>query len=156
MILGMVLALSSTAVVIQLLKQRRELGTRWAWRVRHSAAAGSCRGWPMIILVTCSEATRRGVFSGGGAGGGQGSGRDRLDLYSRRRAIRPLFHHTSERGGQSDRYVLLRLHLAREHGYALTSVADCRCRWAAFPAGAVGRTEYRHEVEITIEPFKGC
>jgi monovalent cation:H+ antiporter-2, CPA2 family len=154
-ILGMVLSFSSTAVVMQLLVQRRELGTPMGRGVFSVLLLQDLAVVPMIILVSLLGkstgdaflfavllAIVKAVVAIGG-----------IYLLGRR-AIRPLFHHLGI-GGQTDTFMALTL-LAILGIAALTAVAGLSMALGAFLAGLLlAETEYRHEVEVTIEPFKG-
>ena len=154
-ILGMVLSFSSTAVVMQLLVQRRELGTPMGRGVFSVLLLQDLAVVPMIILVTLLGqssgdaflfavvmAIVKAIVAIGG-----------IYLLGRR-AIRPLFHHLGA-SGQADTFMALTL-LATLGIAALTSFAGLSLTLGAFLAGLLlAETEYRHEVEVTIEPFKG-
>jgi CPA2 family monovalent cation:H+ antiporter-2 len=154
-ILGMVLSFSSTAVVMQLLAQRRELGTPMGRGVFAVLLLQDLAVVPMIILVSLLGQSSGDVFllavgiamlKAVVAIGG---------IYVLgRRAIRPLFRHLGS-SGQADTFMALTL-LATLGIAALTSLAGLSLTLGAFLAGLLlAETEYRHEVEVTIEPFKG-
>ena len=155
MILGMVLALSSTAVVIQLLSQRHELGTPMGRGVFAILLLQDLSVVPMIILVTLLGGSSNEAFLPAVAlAVGKAVAAIGLIYILGRRAIRPLFHHLGA-GGQADTFMALTL-LATLGIAALTSAAGLSMSLGAFLAGLLlAETEYRHEVEITIEPFKG-
>lgn len=154
-ILGMVLSFSSTAVVMQLLAQRRELGTPMGRGVFAVLLLQDLAVVPMIILVSLLGqnsgdtfllavfiAMLKAVIAIGG-----------IYLLGRR-AIRPLFHHLGA-SGQADTFMALTL-LATLGIATLTYQAGLSLTLGAFLAGLLlAETEYRHEVEVTIEPFKG-
>ncbi len=155
-ILGVVLAFSSTAIVMQLLIQRRELGTPLGQAAFAILLFQDLAVVPLLVLISIL-----------GAAAGEGSFAlllgsallkgvlTVLALYLiGRRVIRPLFHQiASER--QPDTFTALTL---------LTTLGVATLTWAAGLSMALGallagliiaETEFRHEVEITIEPFKG-
>lgn len=154
-ILGMVLSFSSTAVVVQLLAQRRELGSAMGRGVFSILLFQDLAVVPIIILVSllgqssgnlflfaATLAILKAVVAIGG-----------IYLLGRR-AIRPLFHYLGV-SGQADTFMALTL-LATLGIAALTSYAGLSLTLGAFLAGLLlAETEYRHEVEIAIEPFKG-
>ncbi|HEX5637410.1 MAG TPA: cation:proton antiporter, partial [Gammaproteobacteria bacterium] len=154
-ILGMGLSFSSTAVVMQLLTQRRELGTPMGRGVFSVLLLQDLAVVPMIILVSLlgqssgdafllavGIALIKAVVAIGGI------------YVLGRRAIRPLFHHLGT-SGQADTFMALTL-LATLGIAALTSLAGLSLTLGAFLAGLLlAETEYRHEVEVAIEPFKG-
>ncbi len=155
MILGTVLAFSSTAVVVQLLNQRRELGTPMGRGVFSILLLQDLAVVPMIILVTLLGSGSDEAFLPAVALAlGKAVLAIGLIYILGRRAIRPLFHHLGA-GGQADTFMALTL-LATLGIAALTSAAGLSMTLGAFLAGLLlAETEYRHEVEITIEPFKG-
>ncbi len=110
---------------------------------------------PMIILVTLLGSSSDEAFLPVVAlAVGKAVAAIGLIYILGRRAIRPLFHHLGA-GGQADTFMALTL-LATLGIAALTSVAGLSMSLGAFLAGLLlAETEYRHEVEITIEPFKG-
>jgi CPA2 family monovalent cation:H+ antiporter-2 len=153
-ILGIVLSFSSTAVVMQLLAQRRELGTPMGRGVFSVLLLQDLAVVPMIILVSLL---------------GQGSGDMFLLAVAMaiikavvaiggiyllgRRAIRPLFHYFG--AGHADTFMALTL-LATLGIAAITALAGLSLALGAFLAGLLlAETEYRHEVGVAIEPFKG-
>jgi CPA2 family monovalent cation:H+ antiporter-2 len=155
-ILGTVLAFSSTAIVMQLLIQRRELGTPLGQSSFAILLFQDLAVVPLLVLISILGAT-----------GGEGSFGSLLALAAfkgvltvvvlylvGRRVIRPLFHQiASDR--QPDTFTALTL-LTTLGVAALTWSAGLSMALGALLAGLIiAETEFRHEVEITIEPFKG-
>lgn len=157
-VLGLMLALSSTAVVMQLMTDRQMLDTPMA-QANFSIlmlqdlavvpilvlAGGLAQGniehlWLVLIAVALKSA---GVIL--------------LIYFLGRRVIRPLFKALGNQ--QRHRYqpaTFVALILLCTLGIAgLTAYAGLSMALGAFLAGLLlAETEFRHEVEVTIEPFK--
>ncbi|MCB1888144.1 MAG: cation:proton antiporter [Rhodocyclaceae bacterium] len=156
LILGLVLGFSSTAVVMQLLVQRRDLGTPLGQASFSVLLFQDLAVVPLLVLV--------GIL---GQAGGEGSFVSLLAIavikgavtvaaiyLIGRRLIRPLFHHLASTRAP-DTFMALTL-LASLGVAALTWAAGLSMAMGAMLAGLIiAETEFRHEVEITIEPFKG-
>lgn len=155
LILGLVLSLSSTAVVIQLLAQRRGLGTpvgQAAFAVLmmqdlavvpllvlvELLARGSSDNFSTLIALTLLKSTLVVVV---------------LFIVGRR-VVGPGFRFFAK---QRQPEVFMALTLLITLGIAgATAAAGLSMALGALLAGLLlAETEYRHEVEITIEPFKG-
>lgn len=155
-ILGLVLAFSSTAIVMQLLIQRGELGTRLGQAAFAILLFQDLAVVPLLVLLSIL-----------GADAGQGSFGMLLGtavlkavltvglIYvAGQRVIRPLFRQiASDR--RPDTFTALTL-LTTLGVAALTWAAGLSMALGALLAGLlISETEFRHEVEVTIEPFKG-
>ncbi|HZW13997.1 MAG TPA: cation:proton antiporter [Noviherbaspirillum sp.] len=154
-ILGCVLALSSTAVVMQLMTERRTLGTPLGQAGFSILMLQDLAVVPILIMM--------GVLAkGGGDGLVMLAGGTLLKsvvaivlIYLLgRRVIRPLFHSFAQ---QRQPDVFMALTLLSTLGIAsLTEMAGLSMALGAFLAGLLlAETEFKHEVEVTIEPFKG-
>ncbi len=155
-ILGVVLAFSSTAIVMQLLIQRHELGTPLGQASFAILLFQDLAVVPLLVLISIL-----------GASSGEGSFASLLGLAMLkgvltvvgiylvgRRVVRPLFHQIAV-DKQPDTFTALTL-LTALGVAALTWVAGLSMALGALLAGLIiAETEFRHEVEITIEPFKG-
>jgi len=155
LLIGLALALSSTAVVMQILVQRKALGTALGRASFSILLLQDLAVVPLLILVAVlgsrpdsgvaamlgSVLVKAGVAVG-------------LIYLVGRRVIRPLFRHFAA-AQQAD--VFMALTLLSTLGIAtLTWLAGLSAALGAFLAGLLlAETEYRHEVEVTIEPFKG-
>lgn len=154
-ILGLVLAFSSTAVVMQLLGQRRELGTPMGQATFSILLFQDLAVVPLLVLVTIMGqpgdadfvtlmgiAVAKAVLTVGA-----------IYLIGSR-LVRPVFHHLASTR-QPDSFMALTL-LSSLGVAALTWAAGLSMAMGAMLAGLIiAETEFRHEVEITIEPFKG-
>jgi len=154
-ILGAVLSLSSTAVVMQLMTERRTLGTPLGQAGFSILMLQDLAVVPLLILL--------GVLAGG-------SNESMVTLFGLalaksvaaivliyllgRRVIRPLFHSFAQQR-QPDVFMALTL-LAVLSIAGLTNMAGLSMALGAFLAGLLlAETEFKHEVEVNIEPFKG-
>jgi CPA2 family monovalent cation:H+ antiporter-2 len=156
-ILGLVLSLSSTAVVMQLLNQQHTTGTKlgqaaFAVLMLQDLAVvpllivigalgkgtGDTDATTMLVLITIAKA----------------AGAIALIYLVGRRVVHPLFR-TFARHHQPD--VFMALILLCTFGIAsLSAAAGLSMALGALIAGLLlAETEFRHEVELMIEPFKG-
>jgi len=154
-VLGAAFALSSTAIVMQLLAENRRLGTA-AGRVSFAVLLfQDLAVLPILFLV--------GAFAARGGGSvvlafasaiGQALLAVAVILAVGRLVIRPLFRLV---GSDASREMFLAFVLLVIIGTALvTRQAGLSMALGAFLAGLLfAETEYRHEIEVDIEPFKG-
>jgi CPA2 family monovalent cation:H+ antiporter-2 len=155
LVLGLVLSLSSTAVVMQLLVESRALPTPVGQASFSVLMFQDVAVVPILILVEL-------VGQHSGAGLLQELGLRMavsllvvvLILALGPKLIRPLFR-TFVRRHQPEVFTALCLLVVLSIG-AATAAAGLSMPLGAFLAGLLlAETEYRHEVEITVEPFKG-
>ncbi len=154
-VLGLVLSLSSTAIVVQMLVERKELGTPVGRTCFAVLLLQDLAVVPLLILVQIL-----GQKSGGsflflvGVAMAKAVVAVAAIVFLGRVVLRPLFHQTSATK-QSDTFMAMTL-LSVLGIAALTWIAGLSMALGAFLAGLLlAETEYRHEVQITIEPFKG-
>jgi len=155
-ILGVVIAFSSTAIVMQLLIQRRELGTPLGQSAFAILLFQDLAVVPLLVLISIL-----GTSSGEGSFAGllgyavvKGVLTVVVIYLVGRRLVRPLFHQIAV-DKQPDTFTALAL-LTTLGVAALTWFAGLSMALGALLAGLIiAETEFRHEVEITIEPFKG-
>ena len=157
-ILGLLLAFSSTAIVMQLLNQRRELGSPLGQASFAILLFQDLAVIPLLVLISI-------LGAGSGAGGESfgamlGSAALKgvltvLVIYLvGRRVVRPLFHQIAA-NRQPDTFMALTL-LATLGVAALTWAAGLSMALGALLAGLIiAETEFRHQVEVTMEPFRG-
>ena len=154
-IIGAGLALSSTAVIIPVMAERKRLGTAAGRTVFSVLLFQDLMVAPLIFLVTML-AIRTGtnlwltlaytllpaiagllLLVGGG-----------------RLLMRPLFHHVAAAG--STEFFMAACLLVVIGTGVLTAMSGLSMGLGAFIAGLLlAETEYRREIEVTIEPFKG-
>ena len=155
-ILGVVLAFSSTAIVMQLLIQRRELGTPLGQSAFAILLCQDLAVVPLLVLISIlGSSTAEGSFAFLLASATLKGVLTVVALYLiGRRVVRPLFHQIAA-DRQADTFTALTL-LTTLGVAALTYSAGLSMALGALLAGLIiAETEFRHEVEITIEPFKG-
>lgn len=154
-ILGAGLALSSTAIVMQLLAENRRLGTATG---RTAFAILLCQDLavlPVLFLV--------GAFAAQGEGSvvfafvlamGQALLAVAVILVVGQLVLRPVFRFV---GSTASREMFLAFVLLVIVGTAVaTEKVGLSAALGAFLAGLLfAETEYRHEIEVDIEPFKG-
>lgn len=154
-VLGLVLALSSTAVVMQLLTERRMLGTPLGQATFSILMLQDLAVVPLLILV--------GLLAGGESDGLAltlgatffKSVTTIVVIYLLgRRVLSPVFRYFAARR-QPEVFMALTL-LSTLGIAALTEKAGLSMALGAFLAGLLlAETEFKHEVKVTIEPFKG-
>jgi CPA2 family monovalent cation:H+ antiporter-2 len=156
LVLGLVLALSSTAVVVQLLTQRQALGTPLGQATFSVLMLQDLAVVPVLILID--------LLGPRGAGDDVGTAVGLTVLKSvlvvglivvfGRRLIQPVFRAFAQQR-QPEVFMALTLLISMSMA-GLTAAAGLSMALGAFLAGLLlAETEFRHEVEITIEPFKG-
>jgi CPA2 family monovalent cation:H+ antiporter-2 len=154
-VLGASFALSSTAIVMQLLAENRRLGTATG---RISFAILLCQDLavlPILFLVGVFAAkTDAAVFPAFARAMGEAVIAIAVILTIGRLVIRPVFRFV---GGTASREMFLALVLLVIVGTALvTQQFGLSMALGAFLAGLLlAETEYRHEIGVDIEPFKG-
>lgn len=156
LILGAVLAFSSTAIVMQLLSQRRELGSPLGQSTFAILLFQDLAVIPLLVLLSILG-TQAGTDSFGALLGMAAlkGGLTVVAIYLiGRRVVRPLFHQIAA-SHQPDTFMALTLLVALGVG-AITWGAGLSMALGAMLAGLIiAETEFRHQVEITMEPFRG-
>lgn len=155
LLLGFTLALSSTAIVVQLLNRSGAFGTRLGQTAFAVLLLQDLAVVPLLVLV--------GVLGKSDGGGlvvavalalGKAVVAVVLIHLVGRQLLRPAFRHLL-RGADSDVFMALTL-LAVLGISALTWGAGLSMALGAFLAGVLlSGTEYRHQIEISLDPFKG-
>ena len=161
LILGLVLSLSSTAVVMQLLAQQQATGSPLGQAAFAILMLQDLAVVPILLLI--------GALGGSsGGGGGDGDGVAMLALATLLKAavaialiylaggriVHKLFRSFAEHR-QPD--VFMALILLSTFGIAgLSAAAGLSMALGALIAGLLlAETEFKHEVELMVEPFKG-
>ena len=155
LVLGMVLSLSSTAVIVQLLSQREALATPMGQSIFAVLMFQDLAVVPVLILIDLlGRGSSPDMWSVTGLTLLKSVVAVVLIFVVGRKVIRPLFRNFA-RQRQSDVFMALTL-LATLSIAGLTAAAGLSMALGALLAGLLlAETEYRHEVEVTIEPFKG-
>jgi CPA2 family monovalent cation:H+ antiporter-2 len=155
LVLGLVLSLSSTAVVMQLLSERHTTGTPLGQAAFAVLMLQDLAVVPILILI--------GALGGGGDGNvamiallamAKAALAIALIYLVGGRVVHPLFR-AFARQRQPD--VFMALILLSTFGIAsLSQMAGLSMALGALIAGLLlAETEFKHEVELMIEPFKG-
>ena len=155
MVLGAAFALSSTAIVMQILAESRRLGTRTGRTSFSVLLFQDLAVVPILFLVAAFAKQDDGpVVLAFAWAIGQALIAVAVILVIGRLVIRPLFRIV---GSAASREMFLALVLLVIVGTALvTQKAGLSMALGAFLAGLLfAETEYRHAVEVDIEPFKG-
>jgi monovalent cation:proton antiporter-2 (CPA2) family protein len=154
-VLAFCLALSSTAVVMQILMDRRKLGTPLGRACFSILLLQDLAVVPILILL--------GIFAGGATGeigaavmtallkAGAAIG---IILLAGHYALSPLFRIAGSASG-AEPFMAVTL-LTVIVTAAITGMAGLSMALGAFLAGLLlAETEYRHAIEVYMEPFKG-
>jgi CPA2 family monovalent cation:H+ antiporter-2 len=155
LVLGLVLSLSSTAVVMQLLVESRTLATPVGQASFSVLMFQDVAVVPLLILVELlGRESGSGLFQKLGFQMVASLLVVAVILVIGPKLIRPLFRAFARRR-QPEVFTALCLLVVLSIGGA-TAAAGLSMALGAFLAGLLlAETEYRHEVEITVEPFKG-
>lgn len=154
-VLGLVLSLSSTAVVMQLLTQQRALAQPMGQAAFAILMMQDVVVVPLLVLIDIfSKDAGAGLAELMSLAALKSIGVVVLIFLVGRKIIRPLFRMFAQ---QHQPEVFMALTLLVAFGTAgATAVAGLSLALGALIAGLLmAETEYRNEVEVTIEPFKG-
>ena len=154
-ILGFVLSLSSTAVVMQLMSEQRMLTTPLGQAGFSILMMQDLAVVPLLILIGILEkGNTPGVMSLALMTALKSLAAIAAIYFVGRRIIRPLFRSFVTKS-QPDVFVALTLLSTLGIG-GLTAAAGLSMALGALLAGLLlAETEFKHEVELTMEPFKG-
>jgi CPA2 family monovalent cation:H+ antiporter-2 len=158
LVLGLVLSLSSTAVVMQLLNEQRALGSPLGQAAFSILMLQDLAVVPIFILLDVLAKGGGGdplsLVAVAGSALAKSAGAIVLIYLLGRRLIRPVFRSLVKQH-QPDVFMALTLLISLGIG-GMTAAAGLSMALGAFLAGLLlAETEFRHEVEVTIEPFKG-
>lgn len=154
LVLAVALAMSSTAVVLQVLSERRQMSTALGRASFGILLFQDLAAVPILLAV--------GVL-----GGGDGEGMEGLALalakagltvavilVAGRLVLRPLFRGVA-RTGSADLFVAACLLVALGTSLAAAAAGLAPALGALVAGLMLAETEYRRQVEATIDPFKG-
>jgi len=155
LVAGLALSFSSTAVVMQLLSSRRELGTPLGQASFAILLLQDLAVVPVLILVgLLARHDDASVGASMALAIGKAAAAIVLIYLLGRMAIRPLFRRMAA-SRQADTFMALTL-LSTLGIASLTWLAGLSMALGALLAGLLlAETEFRHEVEVTIDPFRG-
>ena len=154
-VLGAAFALSSTAIVMQLLTEKRRLGTAVGQTSFAVLLLQDLAVLPILFLLAIFAAGNEGsVTLAFAIALGQAALAIAVILVLGGLVIRPLFRFV---GSRASREMFLAAVLLVIIGTAIaTERAGLSLALGAFLAGLLfAETEYRHEIAVDIEPFKG-
>ncbi len=154
-ILGACLALSSTAIVMQLLAERHALGTTLGRSSFSILLMQDLAVVPILFLVGVLGAKAGGSIGLSLAGALAKAAGVIVGIYLLGRVVlRPLLRQVART--RSPEMFMAAILLIAMGTSALTGAAGLSMALGAFLAGLLlAETEYRHRVEVDIEPFKG-
>lgn len=154
LVIGFGLALSSTAFGIQLLSERNELNSQYGRNSFAILLFQDLAVVPLMVLLPLLAAPQSGLSSSFGIAFVQGVGMLLAVLLIGRYAIGPIMHAIA-RLGNSDAFVALTLLLVLGISWMMELVG-LSLAMGAFIAGVMlADSEYRHQVEADILPFRG-
>ena len=156
LVLGACLALSSTAIVMQLLIEKSRLTTPVGRSAFSVLLMQDLAVVPILFIVgvlgTVSEG--QGVLGGLALALGEAAITVVIIYAVGRLVLRPLFRATAQSGSREAFMAMILLIVLGTA--AITGAVGLSMALGAFLAGLlIAETEYRHQVEVDIEPFKG-
>ena len=153
LILGGVLAMSSTAILAKLLAERLELNSPHGRQIIGILLAQDLAVVPLLILVPALAPGAGDLAATLGLALAKAAVVLTLLLYLGQRLMRGWFHLVARRKS-SELFVLNVLLITLGLAY-VTEVAGLSLALGAFMAGAlISETEYRYQVEVDIKPFR--
>ena len=153
LILGGVLAMSSTAILAKLLAERLELNSPHGRQIIGILLAQDLAVVPLLILVPALAPGAGDLAATLGLALAKAAVVLTLLLYLGQRLMRGWFHLVA-RQKSSELFVLNVLLITLGLAY-VTEVAGLSLALGAFMAGAlISETEYRYQVEVDIKPFR--
>jgi CPA2 family monovalent cation:H+ antiporter-2 len=153
LILGGVLAMSSTAILAKLLAERVELNSSHGRRIIGILLAQDLAVVPLLILAPALAAGTGTLALGLGLAVAKAVAILAVLLYIGQRLMRGWFHLVA-RQKSAELFVLNVLLITLGLAY-VTELAGLSLALGAFLAGAlISETEYRYQVEVDIRPFR--
>jgi len=161
-LLGVVLSFSSTAIVMQWISRRRELDTPLGSVSLSILLFQDLAVLPVLIMIDVLGQNQPSLGQGAEVSLATWAALALLKavcavvliMFIGRKLVQPVFHYLSSQR-QPDSFMALTL-LCTLGIAALTAYSGLSMALGAFLAGLLlSETQYRHEIEVTIEPFKG-
>lgn len=153
-IIGIGLAFSSTAVVLQLLSERGELATRFGRACFAILLLQDLAVVPMLTLVPALVGQADTIATAIGLAAVKAVLAFAVIFLCGRLVLRPLFHHIAV-GRSPELFAAMTLLVLLGSAW-LTSLAGLSPALGGFLAGVMlAETEYRHQVAADIHPFRG-
>ncbi len=153
-VLGGALALSSTAIVVKQLTEQIEIHSRHGRRAVGVLLFQDLAVVPLLILIPLlGETTGNGIAQALVFAMAKGIAVFALMLAMGRWVLRPLFHEVA--GARSNELFTLAVLLVALVAAWATHLAGLSLALGAFLAGIMlGESEYRHQIEADIRPFR--
>jgi CPA2 family monovalent cation:H+ antiporter-2 len=153
LILGGVLAMSSTAILAKMLAEKLELNSPHGRQIIGILLFQDLAVVPLLILVPALAAGTEALAQNLALAAGKIALVLALMLYLGQRLMRPWFNLVA-RQKSSELFVLNVLLITLGLAY-LTEIAGLSLALGAFVAGTlISETEYRYQVEVDIKPFR--
>ena len=153
-IIGGGLALSSTAFVLQLLVERGERPTRFGLTTFSILLLQDIAVVPLLILVTLLGTGGESIVDAFGMAALKGGGAIAVSILFGRYLLRPLFRLIASLNSV-EMFVATTLLVILGMGWVM-SLAGLSMELGALLAGLLlAETEYRHQIEADIRPFRG-
>lgn len=153
-LIGAALALSSTAVVIPVLAERKRLGTSAGRTVFSVLLFQDLMVAPLLVLVTVLGLRGGDIWLTLATTLLPALTGLLVVIFGGRLVIRPLFHHVAA-SGSAEFFMAACLFVVIGTG-VVTAASGLSMGLGAFIAGLLlAETEFRREIEVLIDPFKG-
>ena len=153
LVLGGALAMSSTAILAKLLAERFELNTEHGRQIIGILLFQDIAVVPLLIIIPALAAPAGDLAASVGWAMLKAAAVLTLLLFAGQRVMRSWFHIVA-RGKSSELFVLNVLLVTLGIAY-ITELAGLSLALGAFVAGVlISETEYRHQVEEDIKPFR--
>jgi CPA2 family monovalent cation:H+ antiporter-2 len=154
-VIGLALAMSSTAVVIQVLSEEKRLNTATGRTSFAILLFQDLAVVPMLLVLgTFAPTTHVGSVIGFGIAAGQALVAVAAIVTLGRLVLRPLFRSVA-RTRSAELFVAACLLVVIVTGLATAATGLSMALGALIGGLLLAGTEYRRQVEVTIEPFKG-
>ncbi len=152
-VIAVALAMSSTALVSGVLSQQRELNTRHGRTAIGVLIFQDIAAVPLLILIPALAASGDTLWQSMGFAFAKGITAALLLILIGRKVLPPMFHWLTRT--PSDELFVLACLLVALVAAAVTHALGLSMALGAFLAGALlGESQYRHQVEAEIRPFR--
>jgi CPA2 family monovalent cation:H+ antiporter-2 len=153
-VLGVALAMSSTAIVMQLLEEQGRTGTPVGRTALSVLLFQDLMVAPVLLLTGVLGRGGESILLALGFATLQAVAAIAVIIGAGRFVLRPLLRFTAKTGS---RELIMAITVLIVVGVAgATGLAGLSAALGAFLAGLLlGETEYRHQIEVDLEPFKG-
>jgi len=153
-ILGSALAFSSTAFVMQLLQERNEAGLHFALVAFAVLLLQDLAVLPLLALVPALARGEDQILLTLAIDFARAAGAVAVTLLAGRFLLRPLFRQVA-RSGHRELFVLAALLVVLGAAWGMTLVGLSMALGALLAGLILSDTEWRHQVEADLRPFKG-